>query len=214
MSRYDAVLLDLDGTLLDSFELILESFHYARHKHFGDRLSEKFWADSIGTTLRDQFGAMARSAEELEAMIASFKEHNLANHDAHVTAYEGAADAVRYLKGEGLKLALVTSKMREGAEMGVRFLGLETAFELLVCGDDVTRGKPDPEPVQMALAALDCAPERAAFVGDSPHDLKAATAAKVDGFGARWGPFEDAVLEACEPAGMLEKPHDLRDLAK
>lgn len=212
MSRYDALLLDLDGTLLDSFELILESFHYARHKHFGDRLSDAFWAASIGTTLRDQFGTMARSPDELEALIASFKEHNLANHDAHVHVYDGAAEVTKAAKAAGLKVALVTSKMRAGAEMGVRFLGLEDTFEFLVCGDDVKNGKPDPEPVFQALRRLAVKPERAAFVGDSPHDLKAAKSAGVDGYGASWGPFDDSVLLACEPAGMLETVSDIRSL--
>ncbi|MDH5492531.1 MAG: HAD hydrolase-like protein, partial [Myxococcales bacterium] len=81
---YAAYLFDLDGTLIDSIPLILASFEHTRRVHFGDALPAEHWLAGIGTPLRDQLGAMARSAEEREAMMETYIEHNLAHHDAWV----------------------------------------------------------------------------------------------------------------------------------
>lgn len=208
-TSYDAVLYDLDGTLLDSFGLILESFRHTRLVHFGDVIDDSVFRDGIGTPLRAQLGAMARSEAELEAMVTTYVTHNLEHHDALVAAYDGAVESVEALRVEGIKLALVTSKMRRGAQMGLRFLGLMDAFPVQVCADDVVRGKPDPEPVLLALSQLGVAPERAAFVGDSPHDILSGNAAGVTTVAASWGPFpEQALRESC-PSTFAASPMDV-----
>lgn len=208
-ARYDAVLYDLDGTLLDSFGLILESFRHTRRVHFGDAIDDSVYRDGIGTPLRVQLGAMARSDEERDAMVATYVEHNLANHDALASAYEGAQESVERLQSAGVKLALVTSKMRRGAEMGLKLLGLMDAFPVRVCADDVVRGKPDPEPVLLALKELGVAPEKAIFVGDSPHDILSGNAAGVRTLAASWGPFPEQALIDARPSAFAATPMDV-----
>ena len=128
----------------------------------------------------------------------------LALHVAMVRPYPDAVETVRALQRQGARLALVTGKMRRGAGAGLRVLGLEDAFAVRVCGDDVTQGKPHPESVHQALAALGTSAEDAVFVGDSPHDMGAGRAAGVATAAARWGPFEDDVLVAHEPTHWLD----------
>ena len=206
---YDAVLYDLDGTLLDSFGLILESFRHTRRVHFGDVIDDTVFRDGIGTPLRAQLGTMARSEAELEAMMTTYVTHNLEHHDSLVAAYEGAVESVEALRASGIKLGLVTSKMRRGAEMGLRFLGLMDAFPTRVCADDVQRGKPDPEPVLLALQLLDVDPARTAFVGDSPHDILSGNAAGVTTVAASWGPFSDQSLRDARPTMFAATPMDV-----
>lgn len=208
-TSYDAVLYDLDGTLLDSFGLILESFRHTRRVHFGDVIDDSVFRNGIGTPLRAQLGAMARSEAELEAMVTTYVTHNLEHHDALVAAYDGAVQSVEALRAAGTKLALVTSKMRRGAQMGLRFLGLMKAFPVQVCADDVVRGKPDPEPVLLALSQLGVAPERAAFVGDSPHDILSGNAAGVTTIAASWGPFPEQALRDSGPSTFATSPMDV-----
>ncbi len=205
----DAFLFDLDGTLLDSITLIVESFHHTRRVHFGDALPDAFWRAGIGTTLRDQFGKMARSDTERDAMVETYKVHNLAHHDEFVRTYEGATEVVQALRAQGKALAIVTSKMREGTERGLRFLGLEDTFDAVVCADDVTHGKPDPEPVQLALSLLKVEATRAVFVGDSPHDMASGKAAGVKTLAALWGPFTREALEETQPDGYLTSPEEI-----
>ena len=202
-------LFDLDGTLLDSIALILASFHHTRRVHYGDALPDSTWLAGIGRTLWDVFADMADDAAQVDAMVATYRAHNLANHDAMVRPYPGVVEVVEALAARGARMAIVTSKVRVGAERGLTHLGLLERFPVRVCADDVVRGKPDPEPVRRALSALGSAPEDAVFVGDSPHDMEAGQRAGVATAAALWGPFERTVLEAHRPTRWLSHPADL-----
>jgi phosphoglycolate phosphatase-like HAD superfamily hydrolase len=82
-------------------------------------------------------------------------------------------------------------------------------MDTVVGCDSSTRHKPDPEPVQIALHRLDCAPENAVFVGDSVHDILAGNAAGVTTLAATWGAFKKADLEPGEPDFYLEHISEL-----
>ena len=210
MSR--VYLFDLDGTLLDSIELILASFRHTYEVHFGETRPESYWVNAIGKTLRQQFGElvaeMGRSPEAVDAMVETYREHNLRHHDAMVRAYPGAVETVRALEGRGVTLAIVTSKMRVGAERGLAVMGIADAFPVCVCADDVERGKPDPMPVHLALEKLGARAEDAVFIGDSPHDVEAGRRAGVRTAAASWGPYPEAALREAGPdvwLGRLEE---------
>src|ERR1041385_8296691 len=144
-------LFDLDGTLIDSIALILASFHHTRLVHFGDRLPDEYYLEMIGTPLRDAFRKMAPTLESVAEMVETYVDYNLAKQDDMVRAYPGVESMVRTLADRGARLAIVTSKMRPHAERGLRVAGIEGAFDVIVSADDVLRGKPDPEPVLLAL---------------------------------------------------------------
>lgn len=202
-------LFDLDGTLLDSIGLILDSFHFTSRAHFGREWSDAYWLAGVGTTLRTQLGKLARSDAELEAMLDTYREYNLEQHDAMAKPYPGVIEVVKELHQAGAKLALVTSKLSEGANRGVQLLGLDEEFPVRVCGDDVENGKPHPEPVLKALAALDAPPEEALFIGDSDHDIESGKAAGVVTVAVGWGPFAREVLEAAGPRYWVDRPEQL-----
>lgn len=206
---YSTILFDLDGTLLDSFELIIASFHHTRTVHFGDTLPDEYYKQGIGTTLFDQFSKMTDSPDEVAAMVETYKTHNLAHHDEFVRAYDGTTEVVRELAARDIRLGLVTSKMRPGAEMGLRFLGLGSIFESVVCGGEAERGKPHPEPVLKALGELGVDADSAAMVGDSVHDIESANAAGVASIACEWGPFDRALLEASVPTHFIKTPAEL-----
>jgi pyrophosphatase PpaX len=149
--------------------------------------------------LESTFGEVCGDRAEVEAMIQTYREHNLAHHDARVRPYPGARHAVQSLAAAGCRLALVTSKRRVGALRGLRVLGLEAEFHVVVGADDCVRHKPDPEPVHVALRAMSVGADEAVFIGDSTHDLVAGRAAGVRTAAALWGPFPVADLLACEP---------------
>ncbi len=207
-----ALLFDLDGTLLDSVTLILASFRHTHRVHFGTDRPDEFWLAGIGRTLRDRFAAITDDEEQIEALIATYREHNLAHHDAQVRPYPRVRETLTSLAERGVPMALVTSKMRVGAEAGLRVLGLESILQIRVCGDDVARGKPDPLPVRMALEALGVDPAEAIFVGDSPHDIEAGQRAGVRTAAASWGPFDPAMLRALQPTYWLRSITDLEPL--
>jgi len=207
-----AYLFDLDGTLLDSIDLILTSFHHTSRVHLGREFSDAHWLSSIGTPLRDQLNRVAQSKEELAAMLDTYRTYNLTHHDAMAKPYPGVVEAVRGLHQMGVALGLVTSKLSLGADRGLRLLGLEQEFSVRVCADDVVNGKPHPEPVLMALEALGASPEQTLFIGDSIHDIEAGKRAGVTTVAVTWGPFARETLAAAEPDHWLEEPAGLFDL--
>jgi pyrophosphatase PpaX len=206
---FAAYLFDLDGTLIDSVALILGSFHHTRERHYGDRLPDDYYLTTLGMPLRDSFARMAASAEEVEALVRTYVEYNLMHHDAMVRPYEGVVAMVDALVKRGARLALVTSKLGKTARRGLDVAGIEGAFEHVVAADDVQRGKPDPEPVFLALERLGASAGETLFVGDSPHDIEAGNRAGVKTAAATWGPFARAALDAAKPTFFVHSPHDV-----
>jgi pyrophosphatase PpaX len=207
-------LFDLDGTLLDSIDLILASFHYTARVHLGREHSDAFWLAGVGTPLRDQLHKIARTDAELEAMLETYRTFNLERHDEMAKPYPGIVQVVRQLHRDGAKLALVTSKLSTGAIRGLQLLELEDELPVRVCADDVVHGKPHPEPVLKALAALDAQPQDAVFIGDSVHDIESGRAAGVATAAVSWGPFPRQLLEAAGPSHWIECPEQLIDLGR
>ena len=206
------ILFDLDGTLIDSIELILGSYRHTMLKHRGEAPADDFWLAGLGTPLRSQFRALTDDEGEIEAMVHTYRSYNLANHDAMVCEYPGVRDAVVGLNRRGARLGIVTSKMRAGALRGLGVCRYDGLFEVVVGSDDVERHKPDPEPVLKALELLGVEPPMAVFVGDSPHDMASGRAAGVATAAALWGPFPRASLEPVEPDYWLTTPMDLEAL--
>jgi len=206
------VLFDLDGTLIDSIELILASYRHTLASHGRPAVPDDQWMKGVGTPLRVQLEPFANSPEDLQALVATYREFNLSNHDQMITAFPGIVALVRQARDRGLRTGVVTSKNREGTRRGLRLVDLEDAVEVLVCADDVERPKPHPEPVQRALAELAADPRSTIFVGDSIHDLRSGREAGVLTGAALWGPFRRAELEPAAPDFWFERPTDLARL--
>ncbi|HKP50504.1 MAG TPA: HAD-IA family hydrolase, partial [Gemmatimonadales bacterium] len=171
MSQLQTVLFDLDGTLIDSIRLILDSYHHTLTQHNLPARSDEEWLRGVGTPLHVQFSQWHDSPEKLEAMIATYREFNLKHHDRMVTVYPGVVEAVRQIKSSGIQTGLVTSKNRQGALRGLALVGLEALMDVMVCADEVSNPKPHPEPVEKAVALLGADPARTVYVGDSIHDM-------------------------------------------
>ena len=211
-------LFDLDGTIIDSIELILRSYRHTMELH---RCNEpmppdEVWIKGLGTPLWTQFGEITDDKDEIEAMVQTYRTYNLTHHDALVKPYDGVVDEIRRLKAARKRLGLVTSKLRDGALRGLRVSELEDAFEIVVGCDDVKNFKPHPEPVLKAVEGLGVGVtrEETVFVGDSRHDMECGRAAGVKTAAVLWGPFDRPHLEDLEPDYWLEKPADLRQLYK
>jgi pyrophosphatase PpaX len=210
--RFRAILFDLDGTLIDSTRLIIESYHHTMRVHRGQTLPDSEWIKGLGTPLRVQFRRFTDDPEEVQRMIATYREWNLANHDAMVHAFPGAVEATRDLKERGAKLGIVTSKNRHGVTLGLDLCGLDGLFDVIVTSDDLEASKPDPAPVRAALTALGEPASAALFAGDSPHDVAAGRDAGTRTAACLWGPFERTALAAERPDYYLSSFAELAPL--
>lgn len=208
-SAFDTFLFDLDGTLLDSIELIFRCYRHAASTHLGELPPDSVWRDGLGTPLRQQFRMVSSDAELIETMVVTYREYHHEHHDSSVRLYPGVARVVDALAQRGAKLGIVTSKLRHGAERGLRLTGLLDHFPVVVTADEVTRPKPDPEPVEAALERAGSSRDSTIFIGDSPHDIAAGRAAGVATAAVLWGPFSADELSACAPTFFLEKPDEI-----
>ncbi len=209
MPAIRTVLFDLDGTLIDSIELILASYRHTLATLGRPPVPDTEWMRGVGTPLRVQLGQWAESPEDLQTLVATYREYNLANHDQMIRPFPGIAELVGQIRAAGLRTGVVTSKNREGTRRGLQLFGLEEAMDVLVCADDVTRPKPHPEPVKQAVRLLDADPATTIFVGDSIHDLHSGRGAGVLTGAVLWGPFRREDLEPAAPDFWLETPGDL-----
>jgi pyrophosphatase PpaX len=208
------VLFDLDGTLIDSVRLILDSYHHTLAAHGLPPRTDDEWLAGVGTPLTAQFAAWGHDPDTLQALIATYREYNLKHHDRMVTVYPGVVDVVRALKEEGVGTGLVTSKNRTGAVRGLTLVRLEALMDVLVCADEVENPKPHPEPVEKAVRLLDADPGATIYVGDSIHDMHSGRAAGVRTAAVLWGPFGRSHLEGAQPDYWLARPEDLLTLVR
>ncbi|HEX7937588.1 MAG TPA: HAD-IA family hydrolase [Gemmatimonadaceae bacterium] len=211
-ARPRAVLFDLDGTLIDSIALILQSAQFAFVGHDGPVPTDAEWLAGVGTPLVAMFRKYARDDAQVDALIARYREYQIPNHDRLVTAYDGVVDTVRALRAARHPMGIVTSKTESLARRGLGCIGIGDCFDVLIGCDTTERHKPDPAPVLAALDRLGIDPADAVFVGDSVHDMAAGNAAGVVTIAALWGPFTREDLAPSHPAHWLERIADLPEL--
>jgi len=202
-------LFDLDGTLIDSVELILRSYRHTAQIHLGTVPPDEVWLAGIGTPLRRQLEGLSADRDVVDAMMDTYREYNRLHHDDLIAEFPGMREAIDSLHRRRANLGVVTSKLGKSARRGLAVCGLAEAFSVIVAADDVDRHKPDPAPVLLALERLGADAEETIFIGDSPHDLAAGRAAGVATGAALWGPIARAVLESQEPDYWLDGPEGI-----
>lgn len=202
-----AILFDLDGTLIDSIELLVASMEFAFEGRTEKPPVDR-WVSLIGTPLDAMLAQWATGPEDVVALRARYREYQFANHDRMTHAYPGVVETVRALHALGHPMGVVTSKLEYGARKSLTWTGIEECFSIVVGIDSTIKHKPHPEPVEYALRHLHCPASRAIFVGDSTHDMLAGNAAHVATAAALWGPFSRAQLETASPRYWL------RDIAE
>ena len=210
---FRTVLLDLDGTLVDSEELILASFRHTLREHRGAVPPDAEWLEGMGRPLHVQLAGFARDEDETRAMVETYLAHNREAHDRLIRPFPGVRELVGRASEAGYTLGIVTSKRRESALRGLEVCGFERGwFAAVVTASDVEAFKPDPAPVLQALReAGDREASEALFVGDSIHDLRAGRAAGTATGAALWGPNEREGLAEGRPDLWLAEPAALEE---
>jgi pyrophosphatase PpaX len=204
-----AVLFDLDGTLIDSIELILNSARHAFRDRSGRVPDDAEWRRLIGMPLEASFRRYASDDADVASLLAKYREYQLANHDRLVKCYDEVVETVDFIRAAGHPVAIVTSKTTTMTRRGLDVSGLGAHFDMIIGCDVCERHKPDPQPVEIALARLGYTPDEAVFVGDSVYDMLAGNAAGVTTIAALWGPFTREDLAASQPAHYLNRMGDL-----
>jgi pyrophosphatase PpaX len=206
-NNINTILFDLDGTLIDTNELIISTYLHTLEKYFPGKYSREDVLPFLGPTLHEVFGEM--DPDRVEEMVLEYRTYNLANHDALVKEFVGVMETIDTLKKKGYKLAIVTTKREDVAFKGLRLMKLDSYFDVMIAYDHVKKVKPDPEPIYLALEKLDSKPEEALMVGDNFHDVLAGKNAGTKTAGVAWSIKGREYLAKYEPDFMLENMVDL-----
>lgn len=195
-SDYDAVLFDLDGTLLDTAPEFVAAIARLREELGFEPLP----AAAIRAVVSQGGAAMLRAAFPdwseadwalLDRFLALYRERI----GEATVMFPGVADVLARLERVGTPWGIVTNKPRWLTDPLLEHLRLARRPRVLVCGDTLERRKPHPDPVLHACRVLDVAPARAVLVGDDARDVESALAAGAIAVVADWG-YSDAGAEA------------------
>jgi len=209
-----AVLFDLDGTLVESSEAIINAVEKAL-EFKGLTCDRAKVARMIGVPLENIFGVLVPNLpeEEIWQLVHKYRRYYMAHHLESTTLHPSAQMVLRKLKAKGLKLGIITTKYREPVMDILSHFGISEPFDVVVTGYEVIRHKPAPDIVLEAAKRLRTDPKRCVVVGDSPLDVQA---------GKRAGSFTLAVLstaytrkqlESAKPTIIIEKLEEILNIS-
>lgn len=208
--KIETILFDLDGTLIDTNELILESFRHT-FNYYGYQFTNDELLTFNGPPLIDTFSSLDKY--KADEMISTYREHNLAHHNDYVRLFPNVKETLEKLSKSNLKLGIVSTKMRTGVNLGLKVTGLEDFFEHIITIDDVHNAKPHPEPVLKGMNRLGGNPDTTLMVGDNYHDIEAGKNAGVHTAGVAWSGKGKEFLQQFKPTFMLDDMNDLLGIA-
>lgn len=213
----EAVMFDLDGTLIDTWNLYLEAYQRALEP-LVDRMPTSEEIEAVGAAAERHLFRGLLGEERGETAFRRFREHYEALHEELFEGvYPGVVEALDALRRRGHRLAIVTGKSRPGWEVTRRRIELGP-FHAVVTEDEVEAPKPSPEGLERALEELATGAERSIYVGDALRDLEAARSAGVRFAAALWGKEgeeRERFARRCREAGacwILERPDRLARL--
>ncbi|AQZ47220.1 pyrophosphatase PpaX [Paenibacillus larvae subsp. larvae] len=204
----NTLLFDLDGTILDTNELIIQSFIHALQGQTSTPLDREAIILQMGRPLTEQLQFFS-GRDEVTDLITLYRTFNYDQHDRYVRAFPHVKEVLARIHSRGVKLGVVTSKIRRTTELGLELSGLSPYLDVIVTIDDVRNPKPDPEGIHLAISRFGSVPEETIMVGDSHYDIEAARNAGVASVAVGWSLKGEAYLRQYHPDHLIQ---DMRDL--
>jgi phosphoglycolate phosphatase len=192
-SRFDTVIYDLDGTLIDSAKDMQVAVSHVLADHGLPPVSEDdvriFMGQGSKVTMAKAFGKYGKPLddEKLSAVTREFVRYYEADPVSHTSAFAGVAEVVARFARLGLKQGVCTNKFERPSRMILEHLKLMPPISDLAGADTFPVRKPDPRHILMLVARMGGAPDRTVMVGDSIHDVEAAHGAGLPAVLVSWG---------------------------
>ena len=211
----EAVMFDMDGTLVDSKSAIVGSYHEASAQVLADRdpIPDHEMEQILKLRGAEAFPRITGGDPELTARFADAFMAAYQRTQASAPGYPGLVDALERLSSMGVKLGIATSKARARLDIDLERLGIGDFFGFTVSGDEVSEGKPAAEPVLAVAAGLGVPVEQGLYVGDGENDVIAAQAAGMRAVGIAHG-FHPEDCRAAGPEHWVENYDELVELVE
>jgi len=211
--KYKTLLFDLDGTIIDTNELIINSFIYTLENFYPGRYTREDIIPHMGRTLIDQIKHFGEE-DHVDEMIEMYREHNIRTHNDMIREFPYVKEVLTELHQLGANLGVVTTKMDITTKMGLEIFGLDGLMDTIVTYGDTELHKPAPEPVLLAMERLNADPETTLMVGDSQYDIQAAQNAGITSVGVAWSVKGPEFLKQYNPDYIIEDMRDLVPIVK
>ena len=172
MKKIDTILLDFDGTIMDTNDMIIKSWQHTFQVIRGKKADESVilatFGEPLKQTMRDFFGG---DPEEVEKNVEIYRSYQTKRYLDLIHLFPGTREMLKSLSEAGFRMALVTSRLKPTTFQGLKKFDIEKYFDVIVTADDVTRHKPDPQPAETALKELGASAEEAVMIGDTKQDI-------------------------------------------
>jgi pyrophosphatase PpaX len=207
----NTILFDLDGTIIDTNELIITSFLHVLKGKTPQPLTREMIIPHMGGTMENQFQTFTGLAD-VTALVGDYRSYSMLHHDRMVKPFPNVPEVVKILHEQGIKLGVVTTKIRPNTIRVLEMFDLISYMGSIITVDDVEHPKPHAEPVLKAIQELNADPAYTLMVGDSSFDILAAQAAGVQSAGVAWSLKGEETLRSYNPDFLLKDMTDLLDL--
>jgi phosphoglycolate phosphatase len=216
-----AIMIDLDGTLLDTIPDLAEATNRMLAELGEAELPLPVIRTFVGKGIaklveralaRDVNGTVA--PERLQTALPVFERHYTAINGHHTTIYSGVREGLEQMKAAGFPLACVTNKAGAFTVPLLEYVGLAAYFDVTVSGDTLPVKKPDPAPLRYACERIGVAPVRMLMIGDSHNDVMAARAAGCPVFAVPYGYNEGRPVQATDVDAIVGALTDCMSLIK
>lgn len=207
-NHVNTLIFDLDGTLIDSRELVIKSFDHVFFKYFPDYTVTDEEMDSFfGPTLKQTFSKFATKDITVDMLIKEYRSYNIAHHDEIVKLFPGTKTLLQTLHNKKYNIAIVSSKKKDVVMKGLDHFGLTKYIDIIIGEEDVEKHKPDPEGINKALAEFTNT-NKAVYVGDHPNDILAGKNANIRTCGVLYSSKASELIEL-EPDYLINKMNDI-----
>jgi phosphoglycolate phosphatase len=208
--RFDLLVFDWDGTLLDSTGAIVKAIQFSCRDLGLPEPSDDHARQVIGLGLAEvlHHSVPGLSEDRFPQMVERYRFHYLSN-DHELRLFDGAAEMIVELHSTGLLLAVATGKSRNGLNRALRHCDLGHYFSATRCADECF-SKPHPQMLEELMDELSVLPQRTLMIGDTTHDLQMGINAGVAGLAVAYGAHSAATLDTLNP---LARMHSIGELA-
>lgn len=208
MSKYDTVIFDLDGTLLNTLDDLCDSTNFALTEHGYPQRTlfeiRSFVGNGIGMLIARAL-PNGKDNEDYEKVFATFKDHYSKNCNNKTCLYDGIDELIRSLENNGYKLAVVSNKV-DSAVKALCEKYFSDTIGVAIGETDKVRRKPAPDEVFEALTILGSQKTSTVYIGDSEVDIETASNAGIDCISVSWGFRDEDLLREAGASVIIDTP--------